>query len=501
MSGDRRVRNTALIATITMFALLVLFSGICAADDDPTEILDVLNKNQNATGSWDDDYGVTAEAVYAKSIGDPAVPYMTIANEERTWLIDNYDNNDLKYFGAFGSGPYGTRTHSQSYILMTDPDSDGDGLYDAWIGFQDTVDSDLISLQRSDGSWNGDTGDTALTVYSRGVRQDTFDEASLKGIQWLLDNEDKDKLTWGSISDDSKAILALNSAGFDMWEEIAALMLKQRPDGSFGGIEETSWAVIALSSNLNEESMERMERAVAWLRSQEYDNNVDLANAALAEQYYESSLDSWDPPDDGLIVKKGQGAGLIPPPLMFILSIIIISAIVLGYFLFARLERNAELSGIRKDLYNYIAEHPGEHLAHITKKFQISSSSTRYHLSVLEGMDQIVSHKNGKYKRFYINKNGYSKYTNGNGYKHIMSALKNVTSRKIVKFLLKHPGSNQKSVSNALKIHPSTVNWHAERLKDAEILSKNKKGKEIVYSLNQDVQVRKVIGILEGSVA
>ena len=186
---------------------------------------------------------------------------------------------------------------------------------------------------------------------------------------------------------------------------------------------------------------------------------------------------------------------------MFALSIIIISAIAMGYFLFARLEKEAILTGLRKDMYSYIEKHPGEHLAHLTRKFDISSSSARYHLSVLEGMDQIVSHKMGKYKRFYINKNGYSKYTNGNGYKHIMSALKNVTARKIVKFIILHPETNQKSVSNALKIHPSTVNWHAERLREAEVLSKCKKGKEIVYSLNEDVQVRKVIGILEGSVA
>jgi predicted transcriptional regulator len=179
----------------------------------------------------------------------------------------------------------------------------------------------------------------------------------------------------------------------------------------------------------------------------------------------------------------------------------IITGIALSYYLFARIEKEAVLSGIRKDLYSYIEKHPGEHLAHLTKKFNISSSSTRYHLSVLEGMDQIVSHKMGKYKRFYINKNGYSKYTNGNGYKHIMSALKNVTARRIVKFIISNPEANQKSVSNALKLHPSTVNWHAERLREAEVLSKRKNGKEIVYFLNEDVQVRKVIGILEGSVA
>jgi predicted transcriptional regulator len=116
-------------------------------------------------------------------------------------------------------------------------------------------------------------------------------------------------------------------------------------------------------------------------------------------------------------------------------------------------------------------------------------------------MDKVVSHKNGKYKRYYVNQNGYSKYTNGNGYKHIMSALKNNTARKIVKFLISNPESNQKHVSESLKLHPSTVNWHAKRLRDAEIISKRKNGKEIVYSLNEDVQLRKVIGIIEGSVA
>jgi predicted transcriptional regulator len=82
-----------------------------------------------------------------------------------------------------------------------------------------------------------------------------------------------------------------------------------------------------------------------------------------------------------------------------------------------------------------------------------------------------------------------------------MSALKNATARKIVKFLILNPESNQKRVSKALELHPSTVNWHAKRLRDAEIINKRKKGKEIVYSLNSEVQLNKVIGIIEGSPA
>jgi predicted transcriptional regulator len=387
--------------------------------------------------------------------------------------------------------------YSWENIVTKDHDED-------FIIFRGEARNELIVEQKPNGSWNDDVGDTAIATYGLTSTRSENPEPVESGIEWIQEQENEKEQSWGSREDDSKAIMARDGAGIDVLEVIETLMQKQKPDGSFGVIEETSWAVIALSTNPNEETMECMEKAMQWLRSQDYDNNEDLAIAALAEQYYLNAMKSWNDNSsdgDGIVEESGSQSDLIPPPLMFTLSILIISAIAICYWLFARLDRNAILEGIRKEIYTYILEHPGEHLANITKKLELSSSSTRYHLSVLEEMDWIVFYKNGKYKRYYVNKNGYSRYTNGNGYKHIMSALKNNTARKIVKFLISNPESNQKRVSNALKIHPSTVNWHAKRLRDAEIISKQKKGKEIVYSLNQDVQLRKVIGIIEGSVA
>jgi predicted transcriptional regulator len=475
--------------------LVVSASALGEGEDDSTVLIEELNIDQDDDGSWGQNIATTSSAAYSNSLGANSLELQVVAIDGMEWTMDNYGVEDKgPQPCGFYVPPDEECVETEALIVLWDTTEAGPEIKD----FQDEVRINLENKQGDDGSWHDDVGETALATYAL-WRSGTQESTEVKdAITWLLDNQDKDTLSWGSISDDSKAILALNTAGIDTWEEIAALMLKQRPDGSFGGTEETSWAVIAMSTSPDEETMLRMERAVTWLRAQEYENTEDLAVAALAEQYYENAVDSWDPPQEGIVKEGGSQTGLIPPPLLFIISIFIIGALALSYFLFARIERDAELTGVRKDLYTYIADHPGEHLAHITKKFGISSSSARYHLSVLEGMDQIVSHKNGKFKRFYINKNGYSKYTNGNGYKHIMSALKNVTARKIVKFLLSHPNSNQKRVSKALKLHPSTVNWHAERLRDAEVLSKNKKGKEIFYSLNEDVQVRKVIGILEG---
>ncbi|MEE9150715.1 MAG: winged helix-turn-helix transcriptional regulator [Thermoplasmata archaeon] len=489
MSGERRFKLVGLFALILICSVFMIASAASAEGeegDNNTYLLDLANLNQNTEGDWDDDVNTTIILSFA-NVGaqkryephsEEFIVYGDAAQRGIDYTIDYMEYND----------PVETVT----FFLIIDSeiydDSDADGLAD----IQNEVKDELLTLQDNDGSWNNDIGDTAMATYGLAKFKDENKEAVVKSVNWLQYQENQEEHSWGSIEDDSKAILALDSVELDVWDELAALMLKQKPDGSFGGIEDTSWAVMALSTNPNKDTLLSMERAVTWLRAQNYDDSTeDLAMAALAEQYYENAKFEND----------SKESGFIPPTWMYALSIFIISSLILGYWLFARLERDAILDGVRRELYVYITEHPGEHLANITKKFDLSSSSARYHLSVLEGMDKIVSHKNGKYKRYYINKNGYSKYTNGNGYKHIMSTLKNNTARKIVKFLISNPGSNQKRVSNALKIHPSTVNWHAKRLRDAEIISKHKKGKEIVYELNQDVQLSKVIGIIEGSPA
>ncbi len=167
--------------------------------------------------------------------------------------------------------------------------------------------------------------------------------------------------------------------------------------------------------------------------------------------------------------------------------------------MFARLSNEDIMAGIRKHIYNFILENPGEHLASITKEFDMSSSSARHHLYVLETSDKIVSHKPGKHKHYYVNQNGYSRFTNGTEYKAVISALRNDTSRGIVKVLEQGSDMNQLMISRALNIHPSTVNWHAKRLMAADIIKKNRRGKDIIYSLNAEIDIHRMISIIEGT--
>jgi len=167
--------------------------------------------------------------------------------------------------------------------------------------------------------------------------------------------------------------------------------------------------------------------------------------------------------------------------------------------IFARLREEDVLEGVRKDIYQYIFDNPGEHLAEITRQFGMSSSSARHHLDVLEWSDRIVSHKSGKQKHFYPNRNGYQKYTQGFEYKEIMAILKNDTCRGMVKVIINNDKANQKMIASALQIHPSTVNWHAKRLRGAQIIFKSRDGKDIHYSLNPELDLVNVISIIEGA--
>ena len=181
-----------------------------------------------------------------------------------------------------------------------------------------------------------------------------------------------------------------------------------------------------------------------------------------------------------------------------IVAFVLLSSTVM-LILFARLREEDVLEGVRKEIFEYISENPGEHLAGITRQFGMSSSSARHHLDVLEWSDQIVSHKSGKQKHFYPNQNGYRQYTQGFEYKEIMAILKNDTCRGMVKVIISNDKANQKMIASALHIHPSTVNWHAKRLRGAQIIFKSRDGKDIHYSLNPELDLVNVISLIEGA--
>ncbi len=513
--GHRNVLLVLILIAVFAAVLLILSSTAKAEEtDDQNEIqepidesplLENLSAAQEPNGSWDNDLMTTTIAVYTFNLDanyyscdenqdtTPLSCYLS-SSEGMQWVFDNLDAEDEsvenKAFVVLAADSLITTLNSEG--LENGDNSDASGLEESELkAFREEVMEDLESESSEEGCWNEDVGDTALAIYALAVATDDIDNNVIsEGVDWLK-SEEKDH-SWGIVQDDSKAIMALARVGENIDKEIEALIDRQRSDGSFGSIKDTAWAVMALSSHDSKDAAISAKNAMQWLKEQEFQNDEELALAAMAEQYQKRQYDNVMKPGP---TKEGTAFDTFFIIITAVLTITVLT--MLG--LFARIRHDDVLEGPRKEIYKYIERNPGENLADITKNLGFSSSSVRHHLDVLEENDKIVSHKSGKYRRFYVNKNGYSKYTNGNGYKHIISELKNTTSRRIVKFLLKNPGSNQKYISKSLNLHPSTINWHAKRLKEIDIVDKKKMGKEVVYTINRDIQVKMIVSIIESS--
>ncbi len=172
----------------------------------------------------------------------------------------------------------------------------------------------------------------------------------------------------------------------------------------------------------------------------------------------------------------------VPFSLSLVLSIVSVSFILL----YARIGRKNAFDGIRKDIYEFIQENPGEHFSAIMRHFNISPSSATHHLQVLEYLGFVSAYKYEKYKRFYLKNHPAEQGMPAScgippKEKHVISLMKNRTTRHFVGYVLTNPHANQKEIATILQIHPSTVSWHARRLVRGEILSQIREGKDVFY--------------------
>jgi predicted transcriptional regulator len=170
---------------------------------------------------------------------------------------------------------------------------------------------------------------------------------------------------------------------------------------------------------------------------------------------------------------------LMAGSLLFVIGMVVVVGLAYGL-------KRENLTGSRKDIFEYIEAHPGEHFSKIRRDLNLAPGTFQHHLSVLESEGWITSYRDSRYKRYFVNGNRYQKLIAGYTYKQKFAALANDTTRTFVRFVQLNPGVTQKQVAARLQIHASTVNWHANRLKQAGILQDERVGKEVRYTVDED---------------
>jgi len=129
----------------------------------------------------------------------------------------------------------------------------------------------------------------------------------------------------------------------------------------------------------------------------------------------------------------------------------------------------------RREILNFIVEHPGAHLRMIRRELKLAMGVVQYHLYELEREGKIISRRRGFYKRFY------QTLVFGEKELEIMDILARETERDLLLFLMQNPNATQKELSEYARISPSSINWHMRRLSKSRLIETKHEGGSVRY--------------------
>ena len=376
---------------------------------------------------------------------------------------------------------------------------------------QDGLNStDSFEMNSLDGSWAGDGTTTALASYalqkSSTVTGTDNTAAVSEANDWLTNHSAKAEQPPIELA---FASLALSDDPVNRTYNQYKLALTQTEDGNIADPETTAWAAVALTESDQPELLASAGKAVNWLAAQDGLNDSNVALAAYAQERYEQRYlevrlsmgnciprpASLGPEDayDGLPPEKADTAIALPSWLSATgLAMLLIGA--MGLFARMRGEKRI-LSGVRHRILEYLRGEPGQDQTGIQRELGLSTGSAVYNLNVLSDKGYLTVHRDGRHKRYYVNGNGLRPVANGMT-KFIVSALRNVNTKRIAVYLLERPGAPQKEVSEKLQLDPSTVHWHAERLMNVGVLSSMRVGRNVAYRINRPDIIYQILSFI-----
>jgi predicted transcriptional regulator len=134
----------------------------------------------------------------------------------------------------------------------------------------------------------------------------------------------------------------------------------------------------------------------------------------------------------------------------------------------------------RLEIYNYIKDNPGIHFRGICDSLGLSVGVVQYHLSVLENAGLIVSYADGQNLRYFES----GMYTNSQ--MKLISLMRHETTAQILTILAQKGSALHKDVACELGLSSQALTWQMNHLKEAGLISAQKEGINVRYSLNDE---------------
>ncbi|MXR41214.1 MarR family transcriptional regulator [Halobaculum sp. WSA2] len=121
-------------------------------------------------------------------------------------------------------------------------------------------------------------------------------------------------------------------------------------------------------------------------------------------------------------------------------------------------------SAPRDAIRGYLATTPGAHFSKLRDDLSLATGETQHHLKRLESADEVVSQKDGDYRR-YFPAGRFSAFE-----RRALGYLRRETPRGMVLGLLRDPDASGADLARSLDVSRPTISTYAGELADAGLL-------------------------------
>jgi predicted transcriptional regulator len=138
----------------------------------------------------------------------------------------------------------------------------------------------------------------------------------------------------------------------------------------------------------------------------------------------------------------------------------------------------------RRAIYQRIADTPGIHFRALLEDLEYAQGTLQYQLRWLADEGLVEVSDDGKYTRYYP----AADFDEAD--REVMNALRREYSRRILGHLLVDGPLSTSDLSDRLEKADSTVSWHLSNLSEADLVTKERDGRRVVYDVTDPDRVR-----------
>jgi|GEM_PF-90612 Uncharacterized protein conserved in archaea len=124
-------------------------------------------------------------------------------------------------------------------------------------------------------------------------------------------------------------------------------------------------------------------------------------------------------------------------------------------------------SEVREAIVGYVGSAPGVHFSKVRDELQLGTGETQYHLRRLVDGEKLTVHRDGDYKRFFLN-GQFSTFE-----QVALGFLRRATPRGILIKLLKDPTATGADLAAVLDVSQATISTYSSKLVDAGLISRS----------------------------